>query len=115
MTSTIVLRHRIYFSITLQERVSLDELAAEVSSSLGVVLMQSSERGTMGDFEGEALGLQLWLHIAQPPAPTTPALFALVGGPPEEGADDAVQIDIGAYVAEILAQRTGRAWVARTP
>jgi hypothetical protein len=105
-------QHLIYFSISLQDRVSLDELAAEAARALGATFSLSTERGTMGYYESEVLGLHLWLFVAEPPTPQSAPQFSFIGGPDDEGEEEG-QLDIGTYIAELLTRRTGRAWTTR--
>jgi hypothetical protein len=108
-------RQGLYFSVSMQERMSLDELAPDVGHALGVRLAQSTERGTMGDYVGEILGVQLWLFIADPPTPGIGPRFALIGSPEHEFDQRANWIDVSSYVAELLTVRTGRPWTTGRP
>ena len=111
MANTLVARNGLYFSVSLQERMTLDEAAREVATALGVPLILSGERGTRGDYVGELIGLHLWLFVADPPAPGTAPRFALIGGPDHDLNVEAIWLDIGPYIAEFLAARTGRRWM----
>jgi hypothetical protein len=84
-----VVHHGLYFSVTLRERMTLEEAATEVSSALGAALSLSTERGTQGDCAGELIGLHLWLSIAEPAAGEIPPRFMLLGGPDHDLDDNA--------------------------
>jgi hypothetical protein len=102
-------RHGLYFSVSVHARLSIDELAPEVSAALGAPLTLSTERGLQNDYVGEVMGLSLWLFVADLPAGGRPARFALIGQARHDGPD--IQwVDVGPYVADLLSMRTGRSW-----
>ncbi|MGH2941891.1 MAG: hypothetical protein ACRDLN_03815 [Solirubrobacteraceae bacterium] len=104
--------HAIGFGISLRDPPHIDTLADEISAALGVVLAPSQERGLVGDYVGEMAGLSLWLRVTEPEF-GPPERTVLVGEPeyPPESEDD--WIDIGAYIAQVLRDRTGRSWESR--
>jgi hypothetical protein len=103
----------LYFSVSFKGWVGLDEVAREVSSALGVPLTLCEEPGLRDDYEGELIGLHLWLLVAEMFTDVAPARFSLLGGPRRDKKEDEDWLDIGSYMAEFLAERTGRPWEAR--
>jgi hypothetical protein len=99
--------HWISFGLVLRESVDIDELAREVSSALGAALKPSEETD---DYCGELLGLPLWLTITQPEMGGPPEEFVLLGERERGAQPGETWVDIGPYVAELLRERTGRAW-----
>jgi len=103
-------RNGVSFVVSLTERVSIDEVAKEVSAALGAQLRESDERGLRDDFFGEIAGMRLWLRIVDPASAEKEHRIGLMGDPVDRLDDDASWVDIGCYVAELLTARTGRAW-----
>lgn len=99
-----------FFSVSLRTAVPLDEIAVEVGLALRIALELSNERGLQGDFQGEALGLRLWLFVADPPASPEPPRYALIGSPEHDCPPGEHWADISDYVGELLTSRTGRPW-----
>jgi hypothetical protein len=107
---TMVSRNGLFFSVSLRARMTLDYVAAKISTALQVPLKLSEERGTKGDYVGELAGLHLWLFVAEQPTADLAPRFALVGGPDHDLDPDATWLDIGSYIAELLTERTGATW-----
>ena len=108
--NTAARRTGAYFSVSLRTPHSLDEIACELSLALRTTLERSNERGLEGDWQGEALGLRLWLFVADPPDPGVPPRYALIGGPEHDCPPGVHWPDISDHVSEVLKVRTGRSW-----
>lgn len=105
-----VTRNGVGFLVWVSERVSIDDIAQEVAAALDVPLRESEERGLQDDFVGELAGLMLWLRIFDSATGEPPHRIALLGEPTPPLDEDAVWVDIGPYIAELLTARTGRTW-----
>jgi hypothetical protein len=109
----MAVRHNgVSFIVSLRERVSIDDVAKEVADVLDVSLAESDERGMQDDYVGSLAGMELWLRISDPATQERPHRIALLGGPTHTLDEDAVWVDIGPYIAELLTARTGRTWTA---
>jgi hypothetical protein len=111
-SAVAVRRNGVSFVVWLRERVSIDDVADEVAAALAVALRPSDERGLQDDYVGEVAGMELWLRICDPATEDGPHRIALLGGPAHTLDEDAVWVDLGPYVAELLTVRTGRRWSA---
>jgi hypothetical protein len=80
-TDTAARRAGAYFSVSVRAPHSLCEIVSELNLALRTTLERCSERGLEGDWQGEALGLRLWLFVAEPPGVGVPPCYALIGGP----------------------------------
>lgn len=107
-------RAGVYFSVSLRAPHAIDAIAREIGEALQVTLERCSERGLQGDWQGEALGLRLWLFVADPPEPGVPPRHALIGGPEHDCPPGEHWADISDYVSEHLSFRTGRPWTPST-
>jgi len=55
----------VYFAVVVREKCSLDQLALDITKSMGCLLSQSIERGIVGDYVGEFLGMRLNLYVSR--------------------------------------------------
>jgi hypothetical protein len=102
----------VYFTVVVREKCSLDQLALDVTKSMGCFLSQSIERGIVGDYVGEFLGMRLNLYISQSENAINEegVLFVFGGAPEFEGGINVSWTDISSYVAQVLQERTGLPW-----
>jgi hypothetical protein len=102
----------VYFTVVVREKCSLDQLALDVTKSMGCFLSQSIERGIVGDYVGEFLGMRLNLYISQSEDAINDegVLFVFGGAPEFEGGINISWTDISSYVAQVLQERTGLPW-----
>jgi hypothetical protein len=108
-------RHAIGFRVWLHDSVGLDRLADEVASALGTALRLSEEPGLTEDYVGELAGLSLWLRVTDPEGGGPPERTVLLAEPDHPPGEDEQWVDIAAYVAQLLRERTGRRWEAGGP
>jgi hypothetical protein len=102
-------RQGLNFLVELEgESVSIDLLAPELASALGVHFSPSEALGVPNGFVADALGMRLWLQIHEDRAIT----FVGEPLPPLEG--DVEWVDIAPFMAATLTERTPRHWVARS-
>jgi hypothetical protein len=99
-----------FFSVSLRAALSIEEVVSEVGHALGTTFTRMDERGLQGDWEGDTLGLRLWLFVSDPPEPGTPIGYALIGSPEHDCPPDVLWPDISDHVSETLKARTGRPW-----
>ena len=110
-TDTAARRAGAYFSVSVRAPHSLGEIVSELNLALRTTLERCSERGLEGDWQGEALGLRLWLFVAEPPEVGVPPCYALIGGPEHDCPPGVEWPDISDHVSEVLTARTGRPWI----
>jgi hypothetical protein len=102
----------VYFAVVVREKCSLDQLALDITKSMGCLLSQSIERGIVGDYVGEFLGMRLNLYVSRSEnAINNEGFFFVFSGAPEfEEGTDVSWTDISSYVAQVLRERTGLPW-----
>jgi len=102
----------VYFAVVVREKCSLDQLALNITKSMGFLLSQSIERGLVGDYVGEFLGMRLNLYVSrsEDAINNEGVFFVFSGGPEFEEGTDVSWTDISSYVAQVLRERTGLPW-----
>jgi hypothetical protein len=90
------------------ESVSIDTLAPELASALGLKFSPSEALGVPNGYVADGMGLRWWLQIHEDGAIT----FVGEPQPPLEGEVD--WVDIAPFVAQLLSERTQRPWAEPT-